>query len=190
MTTNEYDYITHWRVNASLKEVTDVLGDAERLPEWWPSVYLEVKVLAPGDASGVGKRVALHTKGWLPYTLRWQFRVTDASPTGFALVAEGDLEGRGVWTFEADGPCVNITYDWSIVVTKPLLRRLSFLLKPIFSINHEWAMRQGETSLNLELERRRLPEAESVLVAAPPPATPSDPLRWLAYALRQDANKG
>jgi len=62
--------------------------------------------------------------------------------------------GRGIWTLVQDGEWVNVTYDWKIQATKPLLRRLSFLLKPIFAANHHWAMRKGDESLKLELERR------------------------------------
>ena len=36
---------------------------------------------------------------------------------------------------------VNIIYDWRIRANKPLLRYLSFIMKPIFSANHHWAMR-------------------------------------------------
>ena len=75
-------------------------------------------------------------------------------PHGFSLEAWGDLEGSGVWTFSQDGPMVDITYDWRIRAEKPLLRYLSFLLKPIFSANHRWAMARGEESLRAELARR------------------------------------
>ncbi len=61
-----------------------------------------------------------------------------------------------------------ITYDWRISATKPLLRRLSWLLRPAFSANHHWAMKRGEESLRLELRRRRAP-AEPV----PPPPPPT-----------------
>ncbi|HLK22360.1 MAG TPA: hypothetical protein VKT81_25610, partial [Bryobacteraceae bacterium] len=99
--------------------------------------------------------VELHTKGWLPYTLHWFFRVTEnRRPFGFSLEAWGDFEGTGVWTFVQDGRFVNITYDWKIRAEKPLLRYLSFLLKPIFSANHRWAMARGEESLVAELGRR------------------------------------
>jgi hypothetical protein len=49
---------------------------------------------------------------------------------------------------------VDISYDWRIRADKPLLRTLSFLLKPVFSANHRWAMAQGEASLKRELVRR------------------------------------
>ena len=156
MASNDYHFITHWRVEATCEEVADVLKEAKALPRWWPSVYLDVKEIEQGDQNGVGRVVSLYTKGWLPYTLRWQFRVTESHyPYGFSLEAWGDFIGRGVWTFEQDGRFVNVTYDWRIRAEKKLLQWLSFLLKPIFSANHRWAMSRGEESLKLELARRR-----------------------------------
>ena len=52
---NTYHFITQWRVKATLDEVNLVLGDAGDLSRWWPSVYLEVRQLAPGDAKGIGR---------------------------------------------------------------------------------------------------------------------------------------
>ena len=128
---------------------------------------MEVKELEHGDANGVGRVVELHTRGWLPYTLRWSFRTTESRrPHGFSLEAWGDFDGTGVWTFQQDGSFVNITYDWKIRADKPLLRYLSFILKPVFSANHRWAMARGEESLALELRRRR-----GEKVAAPPGPT-------------------
>jgi hypothetical protein len=98
---------------------------------------------------------------------------------GFALEAWGDFDGRGIWTFEPDGDYTNITYDWLVKAEKPLLRYCSFIMKPIFSANHRWAMAKGEESLRLELARRhaRTPE-QYALVPAPPPATrvPATPI--------------
>ena len=171
--TNSYHFITHWRVKATLDEVNQVLGNATDLARWWPSVYLEVRELAPGDAKGIGRVIDLYTKGWLPYTLRWRFTVTESrQPHGFTLVATGDFVGRGIWTFESDGDQVKITYDWRIEAEKPLLKYLSFVMKPIFSANHRWAMAMGERSLVLELARRRAStDAERAAVPPPPPTT-------------------
>ena len=173
MSSNDYHFITHWRVEGDINEVADILKDAAELPRWWPSVYLDVKVLEPGDKDGIGKVVSLYTKGWLPYTLRWDFRVTESNyPYGFSLEASGDFNGQGVWTFEQDSGFVNITYDWKLRADKPLLAALSFLFKPIFSKNHHWAMEKGEESLKLELARRRARTPEEVArIPAPPPPT-------------------
>ncbi len=177
MASNEYHFITHWRVKGTIKEVSDIIGDAEDLVRWWPSVYLDVKVLEPGVERGLGRVVSLYTKGWLPYTLRWNFRVTEVSEDDFTLVAWGDFDGRGIWTFEQDGPEVNITYDWKILAEKPLLRYFSFIMKPIFSANHRWAMEKGEESLKLELARRHATTKEELaIIPAPPQPISSRPL--------------
>lgn len=172
MSSNAYRFVTHWQVQSTLEEVNAILGNATDLPRWWPSVYLAVQELAPGDANGVGKVISLYTKGWLPYTLRWQFRVTrNSAPFGFELEAFGDLVGRGVWTFRQAGPTVEIEYLWEVTADKPLLRRLSWLFKPVFAANHRWAMQKGYESLLLELARRRAatPEALARIPAPPRP---------------------
>jgi hypothetical protein len=134
-------------------------------------VYLNAEELEPGDAEGVGRVISLYTKGWLPYTLRWQFRVTESRfPYGFTLEAWGDFDGRGIWTLEQDGPWVDVTYDWKIRAEKPLLRYFSFIMKPIFGANHRWAMAQGEASLKLELARRHAATAEERAQVPAPPA--------------------
>lgn len=93
----------------------------------------------------------------LPYTLRWQFPVTESRyPLGFSLEAWGDFNGRGTWTLAQDDDFVNVTYDWKVRADKPLLKALSFLFKPLFSANHKWAMARGEESLRVELARLRL----------------------------------
>jgi len=169
---NEYHFVTDWRVEGTCGEVADVLGDPLALQRWWPSVYLSVEELVPADSRGVGRRARLLTKGWLPYTLRWEFEIVESRyPHGFSLVASGDFEGRGVWTFEQDGPFVDIVYDWRISAEKPLLRNLSALLKPLFEANHRWAMAQGEESLKLELARRRA-TSDAARNSVPPPPGP------------------
>ena len=170
MADNDYHFVTTWRgENATLAEVTDILGNAEDLPRWWPSVYLDVKVIEPGGPDGVGRLVELYTKGWLPYTLRWSFRVKEATATGSIIEALGDFVGHGIWTFTQDGDAVIAKYDWKIRADKPLLRRLSRLLKPVFSANHHWAMARGEESLRLELMRRRATSDEARAAVPPPP---------------------
>lgn len=173
MASNDYHFITHWRVAGTLEEVAAIIGDTADLPRWWPAVYLDTQLLEPGASDGVGRTVELFTKGWLPYTLRWRFRVTKVEPPHeVALEAWGDFVGRGVWSFAQEGDEVAITYDWRIRAEKPLLRRLSFLLKPIFAANHRWAMARGEESLALELRRRRA-QTEAERAAVPPPPRPT-----------------
>jgi hypothetical protein len=173
MSLNDYHFVTQWRVQGTVREVSAILSDAASLPRWWPAVYLSVEVVDPGDARGVGKRVELFTKGWLPYKLRWGFVTTHVADDGFTLEPSGDFSGRGIWTFVQKAEDVDVEYDWRITARKPLLRVLSPLLKPLFRANHLWAMARGEESLRLELQRRRaVTDAERARVAAPPSPTP------------------
>jgi hypothetical protein len=169
---NDYVFVTRWRVEASIEEVSEILHNGSDLARWWPAVYLEAHQLESGNSRGEGNVVALYTKGWLPYTLRWRLRVTESRhPRGFALEASGDLVGRGEWTFTQDGPFADIVYDWRVRADKPLLRYGSLIFKPIFAANHRWAMATGEQSLKLELQRRhaRTPAEKSAIPPPPPP---------------------
>ena len=170
----EYHFITNWRIPGTAEEVAEVLGDPLGLPRWWPSVYLDVNELAPGDPqTNVGRVIELYTKGWLPYTLRWRFTISESrGPRGFSLVAEGDFVGTGVWTLAQEGEVVDVQYDWRIRADKPLLRYGTLVMRPIFSANHRWAMARGEESLKLELLRRHAKtESERQAVPAPPGPT-------------------
>ncbi len=110
------------------------------------------------------RRVSLLTKGWLPYTLRWEALTTESKPPHLlSIEAFGDFSGRGIWSIVrdddaddgADNAATSVTFDWKIGANKPLLRNLSFLFRPAFEANHRWAMEQGRQCLERELKRRR-----------------------------------
>ena len=185
MSASAYRFVTEWEMVGTAREVADVLADPLELPSWWPSVYLAVEEVTPGGEGGVGRHVRVLTKGWLPYTLSWSFRVVESRhPHGFTLEADGDVAGRGVWTFEERGAFVHVTFDWQIAAQKPLLRLLSPVARPVFAANHRWAMQRGEESLKLELERRRAASyLERALVPAPPRPTTSSPVPLLIAAV-------
>jgi hypothetical protein len=179
MSLSDYHFIDRWRVEGQVREVADIIEDAPSLAVWWPSVYFEVNELEKGGDGGVGKLIGLRAGGWLPYTLRIRFRTTESRyPNGFSMEASGDLEGTGIWTFEQDGRFVNVTYDWTIRANKPIIDKLSFLLKPIFRSNHNWTMKRGEESLQLELLRRRA-QTKAGTAAVPPPPKASLVVRLL-----------
>lgn len=172
MTSSDLDYhfVTTWRVRGTCGEVADVLRDPLDLPRWWPAVYLSAQELIPSDDRGLQQRVRLHTKGWLPYTLRWEFVVVESRyPERYAIEAFGDFNGRGVWTLTQDGEFVDVQFDWRVRAEKPLLRALSPVMRPVLEGNHRWAMRQGEESLTLELQRRRATSTAAKQSVPPPP---------------------
>jgi Polyketide cyclase / dehydrase and lipid transport len=170
MPSHHYRFLTRWRLEATAEEVYPILDDTSQLPRWWPAVWLKADELDPGDAAGIGKRVRFTSKGWLPYILVWESTATEKEyPRRLALAAAGDFTGGGVWTLRPDGAFLDVEYDWRITADKPLLKHLSFLLKPAFAANHNWAMAKGLESLKLELARRRAKSPEELTRIPPPP---------------------
>lgn len=176
-----YRLRTEWRVPGTTAEVRDVFDDVLSLPRWWPSVYLSVALLEDGGSGGIGRRARLHTTGWLPYTLSWVSTLSEpVTDRGFSFRATGDFEGTGDQAFRQDGTEVVLTFDWNISVSKPIVRRLTWLIRPVFAANHRWAMRRGRESLLLELRRRS--GVTSTAATTPDvvdPAPPGPTFRWL-----------
>src|ERR1035437_10397114 len=74
-----YHFVTNWSITGTAHQVAEVLGAPTGLARWWPCVYLDVREIKPGDSeTRVGRVIDLYTKGWLPYTLRWRFKVTES----------------------------------------------------------------------------------------------------------------
>jgi hypothetical protein len=161
MPSNTYSMQTRWQLAAPREEVYRILEDSPDFVRWWPEVWLEAEALEPGDADGIGKRVRFLSRGWLPYKLRWTALSTEkAFPERLRIQASGDFIGEGCWTLtEARGNTI-ADYRWEIEAEKPLLKYLSFLFRPIFVANHNWAMRRGEESLRQELSRRQQQQRE------------------------------
>jgi hypothetical protein len=156
MAGNDYKFVTEWDFTAPIESVFKIIENGGEFPRWWPDVYLAARVEKLGRADHVGDKVHFHTKGWLPYTLRWTAEVVSMTPpTDFELKASGDFVGRGIWHLTQSGATTHVRFDWIIIAEKPLLRYCSFIAKPIFSWNHKWAMARGYEHLQEELARIR-----------------------------------
>jgi uncharacterized protein YndB with AHSA1/START domain len=164
---NHYHFITRWRVKGTAEEVFEILSAPLEYQRWWPSVYLMVRETAPG-------KVKLLTRGWLPYTLRWEATTSEVHrPDRIVVQASGDLDGRGIWSIVQNGLVTDVTFDWKLTSAKPLLRYLTPLVRPAFEANHRWAMEQGRKSLELELARYRSATVEEMNII-PPPVGPKE----------------
>ena len=142
-----YHIVTQWRIPGTPEEVADSFLRLAELSEWWPQ-FLAVNTLEAGDRNANGRRVKVITKGFLPYKLRFEFRLTHVEyPSYFSLQSQGDFNGCGRGWLSTEGEDVIVDFDWQIEVKKPLLRRWSWLLKPLFITNHRWLMAQGQAGL-------------------------------------------
>ena len=152
MPANDYVFLTHWRVKGGAEDAYEILTDVPGYLRWWADVYLAVTPLTPAGRDETNQSYRLLTRGKLPYRLRWDARIVQTRrPYSFTVEATGDFVGRGIWTFTERANDLKISFDWRLRAEKPLLRYLSFLLKPLFRWNHRWAMARGEEGLRQEL---------------------------------------
>lgn len=142
----EYVFIDEWDVRAPREAVFRALADARTYPEWWRPVYITVE---GDDPPGVGRATHHHFKGRLPYTLRTRSEIVRYEPPHeFLVEVEGDLRGSGLWTLtpNEDGS-VHVRFEWRVYADRPLLRRLTPILRPLFRWNHNWSIRRAQEGL-------------------------------------------
>lgn len=152
----EFHIVTEWHLQATIAEVAAILTDPDRFTDWWGDVYIGVSVVDRGDENGIGSRVVVHSKGWLPYHLNWVGTMVAADiPHRWRIEATGDLTGQGEWRLSQQGDVAVVIYDWRVLADRPLFRVLAPLFGPVFAWNHRWAMARGVEGLKRELARRR-----------------------------------
>ncbi|MBI4395438.1 MAG: polyketide cyclase [Candidatus Omnitrophica bacterium] len=152
MVGNYYHFITHWRLKGNIHEVYEILNDPIHYPNWWGTNLLSVEEVQSG---GQEKRFRMKMKGRLPYTLEWELVHTESmKPSRIISDAIGDFVGRGIWTLKQMGSEVDILFDWNIRTEKPFLRYFSWVLKPLFSANHNWVMEQARKGLIQEIRNK------------------------------------
>src|SRR5262245_17627027 len=122
-----------WRFGAPIEAVWDLLNRPEDWPPHWRNCR-NVERLREGDANGIGavRRFSMQTQ--LPYTLRFEITSTLSEPPRvLAGDVGGQLEGTVRWQLEpsTDGVSTTIRYFWDVAPTKPWMRLLSPILRPV-----------------------------------------------------------
>jgi len=144
---SEYVFVDEWDVDAPIEAVYDVMADARTYPEWWRPVYISVE----GDE----KVTQHHFKGRLPYTLNMRAElVSEDRPNRFEVRVDGDLRGKGVWTFTQRNGKTRVRWDWVVFADRPLLKYLTPVLKPLFRFNHNWAVERAKEQLEPYARKR------------------------------------
>lgn len=154
---SQYSFSSRWHLGASHERVWRAFE--ELLPSddpfvFWPGMQSERR----GDD--------IHVTAGSPvgYTLR--FRVHDVASTPMRLVtlrADGDLLGRATMTLGVvDGRNSTIDVRWNVDVTQPWMRRMRFVLRPVFVLAHDAVMRAGERGLNAWLREQANRDSDPV----------------------------
>jgi hypothetical protein len=146
MSLHRYRFRSVWTVDSPPAETFDVLADLGSYPHWWPEVRA---------ARQVGERAAeLRCRSLLPYDLVFQAHHNTEERESGLLRADlvGDLEGTASWRVLPEGRSGSrLLYTQEVVVTKPLLRRLALVARPLLKVNHELMMRTGSRGLRTYL---------------------------------------
>ncbi|MDJ0743279.1 MAG: SRPBCC family protein [Xenococcaceae cyanobacterium MO_167.B27] len=154
MSVNEYNFVTVLKIEAPLQAVWDVICNVEDLPDWWKAV-VSTKVLDLGDMNGINHLSEQTWKGVLPYKLSMTSKITEVDNLkSIKLVATGDVEGRGKWTFTEEEGIVTVQYNWDAKTKQKGINFLAFFLKPLLAWNHDEMMRWGAKGLANKLNAR------------------------------------
>jgi uncharacterized protein YndB with AHSA1/START domain len=142
---SEYVFIDEWDVDAPQERVFQALADSRTYPEWWTPTYKQVESDGPPE---VGRTSRQRFKGNLPYTLSTESTITRMEPPKeFVVEVDGDLRGRGVWTLTPRDGKVHVRFDWRVFADRPLIRRLTPILRPLFRWNHNVAIKAAMRGL-------------------------------------------
>jgi hypothetical protein len=143
----DYHFVTHWKIRGPIRKIYDVLKEGARYSEWWRPAYLKTEEVGP-------RKVRSLVRAKLPYTLDFTTElVRERPPTELEIKASGELAGTGLWKLNEKDGWTRIEFYWDVRAEKPLVRWLSFLLKPLFRWNHDWVMKVGERGLQEEIIR-------------------------------------
>ena len=142
-----YRFLTTWCVAAPIQDVWDVISASDRYPEWWKGVRRVIE-LEPGGANGLGALVGFEWRSRLPYSVRFDLRVTRCEPP-YLLEAQasGELAGVGVWRLYENPGGSALIYSWEVSATRAWMRRASPLGRPLLVWNHDRVMRAGARGL-------------------------------------------
>lgn len=139
MPLNDYSFRSLWSVRAATARVFDTLVDVANYPAWWPDIRAVTRV--DDDTAEVTCRALL------PYALTFRLHraVEDAAAGRMRVDMTGDLEGyvQGEVAAHQDAGAL-LAISQRVVVTKPLLRALSPVARPVFRANHAVMMWRGQ----------------------------------------------
>lgn len=152
-----YEFVTVWRFDAPLEQVWEAIKHSETWHEWWKGV-LKVEEIKAGDADDIGSVRRSTWKSALPYTLRFDSELVRIEPMKLIEArAFGELEGTGLWQFEAESENqTRVRYDWKVRTTKPWMNLIAPLAKPFFKWNHDVIMSWGGAGLAKKLNCKLL----------------------------------
>lgn len=147
-----YHFVTHWRIEAEPKIVIRAMNDPGLWQKWWPG--LESISVIEKTADLIGTKIACRWRSKAGYRLSTEITITGhASDSEVHFESAGDLIGHGSWTVRPAKTSTDVEIIWSVSTNKTWMNLASPLLKPVFKVNHNALMADGERGLNRYTQR-------------------------------------
>ena len=153
----DFDMTTKWKLRAEPEELTAIVLDPVLIDVWCSNVFLNSDLIERGAPDGLGMKMRLHAKGWLPFTFYFLAEITElVRHQSMTITLSGDFDGVGESSVKPIGNGLCVTeLRWKVNVNQPHIKPFVKLLKPIGRLNHDWAVRRVCMQLQKEVDRRR-----------------------------------
>lgn len=147
-----YHFKTVWHFAVPLPVVWDIITRPLEWPAWWKGVEA-VEEIEPGDQGGIEGITRYTWKSLLPYRLSFDMQLKERKELeSLKGIAYGELAGSGEWHFDQeDKGGTSVTCIWQVTTEKAWMNIFSFILRPVFSYNHNLVMKWGEKCLRRKL---------------------------------------
>ncbi|KAA9157191.1 polyketide cyclase [Amycolatopsis acidicola] len=145
MRLNSYLFRDDWFLAAPANKVFATVVDLAEYPRWWSDVR---------SVSKIDEDTAeLVCQATLPYRLVLRMsRAEEDEPAGrLAVLLDGDLRGSLSARVHRRPSGTLLQIRQEVEATKPLLRRLAPVARPVFLLNHALMMRRGHAGLRARL---------------------------------------
>lgn len=140
---SEFNLVTIWRIGSGLVPVWEAVCRSQHWPQWWRGLERVVE-LEKGGEDGLGRLQRFVWRGALPYCLTTDIRTVGLEPfRSITGQASGDVEGAGVWRFEAVGGLTVVRHEWRVRPAVLWLKVLSAIARPGVCWNHGKIMEWG-----------------------------------------------
>lgn len=152
MSAKVYHFVTVWHFTEPVAKVWPALIDPLKWPEWWSGLVASQPGIGVSNAPNA--QTQLHWRAPLGYALSFELTVTESQESRYLeFTAAGDLQGSGSCTLVEAAGDTKVTIIWEVATTKAWMNHLSFLLGPIFRLNHSWLMAAGRQGLGRYLSK-------------------------------------
>lgn len=168
MAMTPYRFVTELAVAAPVEAVYGAIVDPAWVDDWGDATHVERT--RSGDGTGLGARFAATVRAPVGYTLSARIETVEAVPCRRVLmVAQGSVEGTGLWELEETAGSTAVTFTWNVRTTETWMNLLAPIARPLFERSHGVVMRNAAEAAARSLDAELLAFRSRSLPAQPGP---------------------